>query len=117
VEGWAVGPAVPATDLSEADRIESEAAIFRAAAEEAGTPSEAVRGDTTGQELALPAAAALPAWVPGAAVEVLVVAAEVGGVGRPARTNGCIAKSAQRNEKNPFFLAYPGMLLIIKGRK
>ena len=90
-EDLVVGLAEPATALSAGGRIGSEAGIFRAAEEEAVMLSEGVRRDMTGQELALPAAAALPAWVLGAVVEASVVAAVgpvgvvVGGAGKALR--------------------------------
>jgi hypothetical protein len=76
----AIVRAVPATGLSEGERIASAAGISPAAVAAAGTPSEEVRGDTTGQELATPAAEELLASVPGVVVEGSVVAAEGPGV-------------------------------------
>jgi hypothetical protein len=72
---------VLATGRAEAERIASEAGIFRVAVAETGMPSEVVPGDTTDRTLAAAVAEALPAWDLEAEVSVVVevVAVEVVG--------------------------------------
>jgi len=70
-----------ATGRAEAERIGSEAGIFRAPVVETGMPSEVDREDTADRTLVPAAAGAPPAWDLEAEASVAVVVA-VGGAGR-----------------------------------
>jgi len=88
----------PATGLSGADRIASEAGTSLAAAAEIAMPSEAAPGDITDRTLAAAAAAAPPAWdleAEASAVVVEVSGVVVGGAGKRAGLRNTIHRSTE----------------------